>query len=47
MLEKIEAFGIDNMQEIYSLKKMFEELISLWAQELLLRIKFLLKIRKD
>ena len=36
MLEKIEAFGIDNMQEIYSLKKMFEELkVSLWAQELI------------
>ena len=35
MLDKIEAFGIDNLQEIYSLKKMFEELkVSLWAQEL-------------
>ena len=35
MSEKIEAFGIDNLQEIYSLKKMFEELkVSLWAQEL-------------
>jgi hypothetical protein len=35
MSEKIEAFGIDNLQEIYSIKKMFEELkVSLWAQEL-------------
>ena len=35
MSEKIEAFGIDNLREIYSLKKMFEELkVSLWAQEL-------------